>query len=87
MIEKFLEGNKRFREEDFAKDPEHYGPLASSQHPVVLWIGCSDSRVDPERITGAKAGEIFVQRNIGRARLPHGFRPTLNGSKGGSKLV
>jgi len=42
MIEKFLEGNKRFLEEDFDKDPEHYGPLASGQHPVVLWIGCSD---------------------------------------------
>ncbi|KAF5085605.1 carbonic anhydrase [Methanoculleus horonobensis] len=65
MIDKFLEGNKRFQEEDFSKDPEHYGPLASGQSPVILWIGCSDSRVDPERITGSKAGEIFVQRNIG----------------------
>jgi carbonic anhydrase len=65
MIEKFLEGNERFREDDFKKNPDHYNALASSQHPVVLWIGCSDSRVDPERITGAQAGEIFVQRNIG----------------------
>lgn len=65
MIEKFLEGNERFREDDFGKNPEHYEALASSQHPVVLWIGCSDSRVDPERITGSQAGEIFVQRNIG----------------------
>ena len=65
MIEKFLEGNERFREDDFEKNPEHYDALASSQHPVVLWIGCSDSRVDPERITGSQAGEIFVQRNIG----------------------
>ncbi|MDK2989924.1 MAG: carbonic anhydrase [Methanoculleus sp.] len=65
MIDKFLEGNKRFLKEDFAKDPEHYGPLASSQHPEVLWVGCSDSRVNPERITGAKAGQLFVQRNIG----------------------
>ncbi|KDE56144.1 carbonic anhydrase [Methanoculleus sp. MH98A] len=65
MIDRFLEGNKHFLEEDFRKDPDHYGPLASGQHPEVLWIGCSDSRVNPERITGAKAGEIFVQRNIG----------------------
>lgn len=65
MIEKFLEGNKRFREEDFEKNPGHYSALASGQHPAVLWIGCSDSRVDAERITGAQAGEIFVQRNIG----------------------
>lgn len=65
MIDRFLEGNKHFLAEDFGKDPDHYGPLASSQHPEVLWIGCSDSRVNPERITGAKAGQIFVQRNIG----------------------
>jgi len=65
MIEKYLEGNRRFLEEDFRRDPDHYGPLASAQHPRVLWIGCSDSRVDPERITGAKAGELFVHRNIG----------------------
>ncbi len=31
----------------------------------MLWIGCSDSRVNPERVTGARSGEIFVQRNIG----------------------
>ncbi|HRR87804.1 MAG TPA: carbonic anhydrase, partial [Methanoculleus sp.] len=65
MIERYLEGNRRFLEEDFRRDPGHYGPLASAQHPGALWIGCSDSRVDPERITGAKAGELFVHRNIG----------------------
>ncbi|MDN7023464.1 carbonic anhydrase [Methanoculleus sp. FWC-SCC1] len=65
MIDRFLEGNKKFLAEDFSKDPDHYGSLVSSQSPTVLWIGCSDSRVNPERITGAKAGEIFVQRNIG----------------------
>ena len=71
MIEKFLEGNKRFREEDFGKNADHYDTLASSQHPSVLWIGCSDSRVDAERITGAQAGEIFVQRNIGNIVPAH----------------
>ncbi|KUG19976.1 MAG: carbonic anhydrase [Methanomicrobiaceae archaeon] len=65
MIDKFIEGNKAFRQNDFQKDPDHYARLASSQSPTVLWIGCSDSRVNPERITGAKAGELFVQRNIG----------------------
>lgn len=65
MIDRFLDGNKRFIAEDFRKNEDHYRSLASGQSPTVLWIGCSDSRVNPERITGARAGEIFVQRNIG----------------------
>ena len=65
MIEKFLEGNRQFIESDFQKDAEHYRTLAKGQSPTALFIACSDSRVNPERITGAKMGEIFVHRNIG----------------------
>ena len=65
MVERFLEGNKKFIEEDFSKDPEHYAKLATGQSPTSLWIACSDSRVDPERITNARMGDIFVHRNIG----------------------
>lgn len=65
MIDKFLEGNKKFIEEDFSKDSEYYKKLSTGQSPTALWIGCSDSRVDPERVTNARMGEIFVHRNIG----------------------
>jgi carbonic anhydrase len=65
MIEKFLEGNKRFIAEDYKKDYDYYQKLAHGQSPTALWIGCSDSRVNPERVAGAKMGEIFVHRNIG----------------------
>jgi len=65
MIDKFLEGNKQFIENDFKKDAELYQKLAKGQSPTALFIGCSDSRVDPERVTGAKMGDIFVHRNIG----------------------
>jgi len=65
MIEEFLEGNKRFVEEDFKKKKEHYLALSKGQNPKALWIACSDSRVDPERIISAEMGDIFVHRNIG----------------------
>ena len=71
MIEKFLEGNKRFIENDFKKDAGYYQALAKGQSPTALFIACSDSRVNPERITGAKMGEIFVHRNIGNL-VPEG---------------
>ena len=65
MVEKFIEGNRAFIENDFQKDNEHYQKLATSQSPESLWIACSDSRVNPERIVSAKMGDIFVHRNIG----------------------
>jgi carbonic anhydrase len=65
MIDHLFEGNKRFLETDFIENKDYYKGLSTGQSPKVLWIGCSDSRVDPERITAARAGEIFVHRNIG----------------------
>ncbi|MGA2933707.1 MAG: carbonic anhydrase [Methanomicrobiales archaeon] len=65
MIEKFLEGNRAFVTGEFADKKAFYAGLAKGQNPKVLWIGCSDSRVTPERITSAEAGELFVHRNIG----------------------
>ncbi|HUU76590.1 MAG TPA: carbonic anhydrase [Methanoregulaceae archaeon] len=65
MIDNLLLGNMKFRESDFNDNIELYKKLEVGQKPGVLWIGCSDSRVNPERITRSMPGEIFVQRNIG----------------------
>jgi carbonic anhydrase len=65
VIDKLLLGNYRFRETDFTPNIDYYRELASSQHPTVLWIGCSDSRLQTGHITQARAGELFIQRNIG----------------------
>lgn len=59
-----LQGNERWVEERLAEDPEYFNNLARGQTPRVLWIGCSDSRVPANEITGQQPGEIFVHRNI-----------------------
>ncbi len=64
MIEELLEGNRRFIAEEFRPNLDYYNALASAQRPRVLWIGCSDSRVPEDVITGSKPGTIFVHRNV-----------------------
>lgn len=64
MITKLLEGNRRFVAETFAREQAFFSELAKGQHPTVLWIGCSDSRVPVNTITGTHAGEVFVHRNV-----------------------
>lgn len=59
-----LENNKRWVAEKRKQDPDFFERLASGQHPEILWIGCSDSRVPANEITGTQPGDIFVHRNI-----------------------
>ncbi len=62
--EKLLLENKAWSEEMHQDDPEFFNRLSSIQTPEFLWIGCSDSRVPADKITGTQPGEIFVHRNI-----------------------
>jgi len=63
-IEKLLLENKAWANEITADDPGYFERLAHLQTPNFLWIGCSDSRVPADKITGTQPGEIFVHRNI-----------------------
>lgn len=63
-IEKLLADNKSWAAEIKAKNPDYFERLSRLQTPEFLWIGCSDSRVPADRITGTQPGEIFVHRNI-----------------------
>jgi len=62
--EKLLLENKAWAKEQKETDPDFFKRLASQQAPEFLWIGCSDSRVPADKITGTEPGEIFVHRNI-----------------------
>ncbi|MBC7688029.1 MAG: carbonic anhydrase [Aquabacterium sp.] len=62
--DKLLLENKAWAQEKVEEDPDFFKRLASLQTPEFLWIGCSDSRVPANEITGTSPGEIFVHRNI-----------------------
>jgi carbonic anhydrase len=59
-----LENNKNWVADKLAIDPAYFDKLSNSQNPEYLWIGCSDSRVPANQITGTLPGDIFVHRNI-----------------------
>jgi carbonic anhydrase len=62
--EKLLLENKAWATEQLETDPDFFKKLEAQQAPEFLWIGCSDSRVPANQITGTAPGEIFVHRNI-----------------------
>lgn len=63
-FERLLLENKAWAAEKLEDDPRFFERLAHLQTPEFLWIGCSDSRVPANEITGTLPGEIFVHRNI-----------------------
>ncbi len=60
-----FENNRAWAERMLAQDAAFFDKLAHLQHPEYLWIGCSDSRVPANQITGLAPGEVFVHRNVG----------------------
>ena len=63
-LEHLLDNNRAWAESIRADDPDFFKKLSTQQNPEYLWIGCSDSRVPANQITGLAPGEIFVHRNV-----------------------
>ncbi|HIX55620.1 MAG TPA: carbonic anhydrase [Candidatus Sphingobacterium stercoripullorum] len=63
-LQNILDGNKEWM--DLVKNDTtgRFEQLAHGQHPEILWIGCADSRVPANELTGRRPGEVFVHRNI-----------------------
>ena len=64
-LEHLFEQNRLWSEKIRAEDPDFFDRLSHLQSPEYLWIGCSDSRVPANQITGLQPGEVFVHRNVG----------------------
>lgn len=62
--ERLLLENKAWASDRILTDPHYFRRLSQLQTPEFLWIGCSDSRVPANEVTGTVPGEIFVHRNI-----------------------
>lgn len=62
--QRLLEGNRKWVDEMNRDNPDFFKRLSEGQKPEFLWVGCSDSRVPANEITGTHSGEIFVHRNI-----------------------
>lgn len=63
-LPELFDNNRRWAQQMVADDPESFSRLTTQQSPAYLWIGCSDSRVPANQITGLAPGEVFVHRNI-----------------------
>lgn len=59
-----FKNNQKWIEDKLAIDSEYFHNLSQGQHPEILYIGCSDSRVTAEDIMGIQPGEAFIHRNI-----------------------
>ncbi|WP_299192660.1 carbonic anhydrase [uncultured Erythrobacter sp.] len=75
-----LRGYRRFREDVYPRQKERFDQtISEGQHPKLMIIGCSDSRVDPAQIFDVDPGEIFVVRNVAALVPPFETTPGLHG--------
>jgi len=69
-LDELLENNHRWAEAVNQRDPGFFTRLAKQQSPRYMWIGCADSRVPANEITGLDPGEVFVHRNVANVVVP-----------------
>ncbi|ART80578.1 carbonate dehydratase [Oceanisphaera avium] len=64
ILKQLFDNNQDWSERIKSEDPAFFEKLALQQAPEYLWIGCSDSRVPANQLTGLLPGDVFVHRNV-----------------------
>lgn len=70
-MDHIVQGVLNFRRNIYPKRKDLFRSLADSQNPEVLFVTCSDSRIDPNLVTGSHPGDLFICRNAGNIIPPH----------------
>jgi carbonic anhydrase len=70
MLSQLFTNNRAWADAQRRRDPSFFERLCALQAPEYLWIGCADSRVPANEITGLAPGEMFVHRNIANVVSP-----------------
>src|SRR3982751_4425364 len=78
-LTRLIDGYRRFRDNDWARERERWSELADGQSPQVMILSCADSRVEPAQIFDARPGEMFVVRNIAALAPPYETSPGYHG--------
>ena len=71
-MQKLVEGIHQFQSGVFSSKQPLFENLVNGQHPLALFITCSDSRIDPNLLTQTEPGELFILRNAGNIVPPYG---------------
>ena len=71
-MKKIVQGIHEFQKRDFQKHQDFFQALAKGQSPRALFVTCSDSRIDPNRLTQTNPGELFILRTAGNIVPPYG---------------
>ena len=74
-MHRLLQGIHRFQRDVFSEHEDQFVRLVQGQRPEVLFITCSDSRLNPDLLMQARPGDLFVLRNAGNIIPPHGTGP------------
>lgn len=77
-MQKLVAGIHQFQTDIFSQKQRLFETLVEGQHPLALFITCSDSRIDPSLLTQTEPGELFIMRNAGNIVPPYG---TIHGGE------